>query len=140
MANLIWAIICQRIITDRDSNSVSYIDALEGVGLLRFPSPLPPVTVGTLWQRTADNDSVAMRVRVLGPNGDVLHTEDGPVVQFGPGIRRYRVNMQVFGAEASEPGTYQVSLDQKQAGKWVELSRFPLEVQEASIPQLAVPA
>lgn len=140
MASFIWAVICQQIITDRETNAVSYINALEAIALGRFPTQLPPLYVATLWQKTAENDKVEMRIKVYAPDGSTVHTEDGPIAKFGKEFRRYRVNMLVVGASAPKPGVYQYAVEQKQGGAWREVAKYPLEVLQVDLASIKVPA
>ena len=71
MATLVWAVTAQRIITDRDTNSVSYIDLVENFAVPVFPSQLPPFSIGTLWQRESGENSFTIRITFLSPNDDV---------------------------------------------------------------------
>ncbi len=72
MPTLQWALTCQRVITDSETNSVSYIDALEAFAVSRFPIPFPPVCVSTLWRREGARDRLHVRLRIQDPAGKII--------------------------------------------------------------------
>lgn len=136
MAIFTWAVLCQQIITDQESNAASYINALEGIGLVRFPSQLPLLMVGTLWRRAKEDDKLEMRVRVLGPDNSLLHTENGPIANFGKEFRRYRINLGIGGVSAPAPGVYSYVIEQRKGNQWNEVASLPLEVVEAKFSEV----
>lgn len=135
MPTLQWALICRRVITDQDTNSVSYIDLVEGLTAAQLPLPLPPIMLATLWRRESHKDVLQMRVRVESPKQKNLGSFDIPAEQFPPHIRRQRVNISLEGLPIEEAGDYWIIIDHKTGDDWGEVYRIPLEVQVAARQQ-----
>src|SRR5688500_3869399 len=104
MAKLIWALLCRRIIVDQQPNSVSYIDAIEGLVGVR-PRPAPLVAVATLWQRGGEI-KLEMRVTVFSPAGDSVIVAEAESLTFEPQHTRGRMHLGLTGFPLAGPGQY----------------------------------
>lgn len=127
MAKLVWALLCQRMIIDAQTNLVSYVDALDAVTIPKFPLKAPPIVVGTLWQREGEK-KLEMRVQVYAPSGLQLGAFEAAPLEFKPEHKRARMNVGVSGFEIAEPGRYQFGIETREKGKWVEVHRVPFDV------------
>lgn len=117
MAKLLWAVACQRVITDQQTNTVTHVDTIEQFGLPEIPHPCPPIWLATLWQREEQDDSLAVRVRVLSPKGKKLLVFE-PELPGNLPKKRYRLNILIGGMPLPEVGEYQIILDQKRGNNW----------------------
>lgn len=127
MAKLVWALLCQRVIIDAQTNLVSYIDALDAVAVNKFPLSAPPIMVGTLWQRGAEK-KLEMRVQVYAPSGALLRMFEALPLDFQPEHKRARINCVVAGFDIAEPGRYEFGIETRDKGKWIEVHRVPFDV------------
>lgn len=132
MAKHVWSIPCQIALTNQETNSVSYIEALEGFRVLSIPFPFPLITVGTLWLREEEDDHIEMRIRILSPSGEGLFTQAQPKTSFGKFIR-YRFNLRFGGFDITEEGMHFIVVEQRLSEKWVEQSRIPLMIEKVEI-------
>lgn len=134
MANLVWALLCGRLIIDSQTNLVSYVDALDAVTLPKFPVKAPPIVVGTLWQREEEK-KLEMRVQVYAPSGAQLGVFEATPLEFKPEHKRARMNVLVAGFDIESAGRYQFGIETREKGKWVEIHRVPFDVDPAIPPQ-----
>lgn len=125
MPKLLRSLICLRVITDRDSNTASYIDAVESFALPRLPHPFPPLFVVTVWRREKDGDRLQARLRVLSPTGKELKSIDINQ-ELQAEIHRHNVGLGGFNLE--EEGEYRVAIEQISGEKWVALTPLILTV------------
>lgn len=134
MATLLSTIVCQRIIIDKETNTCSYIDAIEDLGLPTMPFPFPVVSVGTVWERESDGDMITCRLHLLDPNEKQIASMVPPKQKFQG--RRHRINFRLGGAQINAPGCYRIRVQQKKGGKWQTESAQPIDISLAS-PQKA---
>lgn len=128
MPRLMWALLCQRVITDRDTNSVSYIDGVESLAAVQLPSPLPPLMIATVWMRKRRSESLRMRVRVLSPKSEEIVSYEVPTKLDFDDQKRQRVNINIGGLTIAAEGEYEVAIDQYVSKTWREEARVPLEI------------
>jgi hypothetical protein len=126
MAKLIWAVICRRVLTDKETNTVSYIDGIEELKAAKLPSPCPPVVIGTLWRRNATQNSLSIRVRVIAGDSEVLVFE---APEIAMSATRHRVNIQLGGFPIDREGELSFVLEQRVEKAWLEVGRVPVDVQ-----------
>lgn len=130
MSRHLWSVLCQSVITDIETNNVSYINAIEEITALQLPAPMLPLMVGTLWRQEMPKDSLEVRVRFFGPGGEQLAANT-----FGPQAfekDRWRLNFGFGGMQLKTPGEYSFSIEHKVGNEWREVSRLPLLVKVAS--------
>jgi len=125
MAQLKWALTCERAIIDRQTNAASYIDAVEELLIPQLPFPIPPFVVGTLWERGEVGEVIDVRVRFLDPSGRVL--TEIPTRLDDPVAIRHRANFGVFAA-TRDAGRHEVLVEQLVATRWKEVARIPISV------------
>lgn len=128
MAVLRWLITCQRVITDQATNSVSYIDAVEGVVLPTLPHPLMPFIVAMTWDRENRGEKIVVRVRILDPDQNVF-AELAPIVLEHADASRHRANLMVTPkTDVTQPGYYFVTVEHLVDDEWHPDGAVPLEV------------
>lgn len=114
MAKLKWAITCQRVITDRETNLVSYIDGVEELHVPTLPFPLPLV-LGMVWQRDEVGETIHLKVTGFDPTGNVFaHV---PAELRSPDKIRHRANVTI-GITAQHVGSYRFVVEQRVSGEW----------------------
>lgn len=136
MPKLVWALLCQRLIIDQQTNLVSYVDAFDGVALPYFPLPAPILTVATVWKRE-EEAALEMRVAVYDPHGRRLMDAQADPLRFEPHHRRGRMHVVVGGFEIAGPGSYGFGIETRREGEWVEVHRVVLDIERA--PQGTMP-
>ncbi|MGO9370700.1 MAG: DUF6941 family protein [Syntrophobacteraceae bacterium] len=126
MATNNWSVLCMFILTDSQTNSVSYINALESLGAPEFPVLLPPgAAIGTMWQRMSDGEeTVTIRIKLLNPRGSeqILITSTFTMSQ-----PRHRLNIGLLNVTLEQPGMYQFIVEQQVSGAWQQVSNLPLD-------------
>jgi hypothetical protein len=125
MAKLKWSLTCRRVITDRELNTVSYIDALEELTVSSVPAQLPDIVVGTVWDRDVLDEVILVRMRGLDPAGEELGVI--PVSLDAPGKRRHRAHFSVS-IHAEITGAYTFVVEQFVDDVWREESRLTVEL------------
>ena len=128
MTKLIWALVCRRVLTDKETNTVSYIDGIEELKALKLPSACPPLVVGTLWKRDANDKTLTMRVRVSMGDKEVLTFEAPEIAMSG---LRHRVNVQMGGFPIDDAGELTFAVEQLVGKTWKETARVPVDIQVA---------
>jgi hypothetical protein len=132
MATYIWGVLCRRAIVDQPTNSVSYIDMLEGLLPPRLPVPAPLIIAATLWRREeGDRDTLEVRARVESPDGVTL-ASDSVVLHMEPRHKRGRINIGLAGYELSSSGRHEFVIEQRLRGQWREAARLPFDIEPRS--------
>lgn len=133
MPRLIWAVTCKTVITDRETNSLSYIEAIHGLTARRLPAKLPRVMLGTVWRATkATDDVLQMRLRVESPDGEQVVTMDVPKVAFEHPYQR--LNIDLAGMDVPEAGEYAVIIESYSKARWREDARLPFTIRVEQPP------
>jgi len=127
MAKLLWAVTCQRVLTDSDTNSVSYIEAVEQLSIPTLPFQFPPFTLGTLWKRDRVGEPLTMRVEIVNPEGRVIAGLEPPT-GAAEGAVRQRVNLVLSGVPIDAYGEYVIRVLQKEGGAWRTEAELVLDV------------
>lgn len=124
MARLAGAVLCQRVLVDKDTNQVSYIDVLEALAARSLPSELPRVYVATLWAQDEEGEELRVRFRLLPPGSSRPITEfiTEPIT-----LRtRHRINLDLQGAPVTTEGEYTVAVDHFNGNRFRNSARLPL--------------
>jgi len=137
MAKLLWALPCSQVLTDRETNTVSYITCVEEMGVRELPGKFSGLFVGTHWTRTSEEDDyIRSRIRVFNPSGEEVYTRELEEKAFED-FQRYRINVQVSGFDITETGKYDIAVEQEENGDWVEESRFPVWISEVASTEVS---
>lgn len=132
MIRNVWTVLCRDIITDRESNAVSYLRCIEEGSASGLPARIGPVYLGTLWEKV-DQAPVSIRFRVVtvSPGRKKL-----VVLQTKPIIlaeRRHRLNFRLNFLVFEEFGIYSLALEFNRGDQWeaaAEISVLINQVQE----------
>lgn len=128
MAKLLYGLTVQRILTDSETNSVSYIEVVDGFNVPALPVPLPPFLVGTAWEPMEGEIDLQVRISFMGPDNKVIAGPLEVPVQHFQGRNRHRVNVNFTGVPVAIAGEYFVSIEQKRGGNWNEEERLKLVI------------
>jgi hypothetical protein len=129
MIRNVWSILCRDILTDQETNSVSYIHCIEEGAALSLPTLLFPVSVGTLWEKNTDKEEPFLaRVVFFLPSGiekQLLQTK--PLTISRP---RQRLHFKLEGLPITEFGRHEVRVEMERNGQWHIASRLPFVVRK----------
>ena len=126
MPRLSWALLCQRVLTDQATNSVSYIEAVEAIRVRALPHPLPAVVVGCLWLGS-DDEPFQFEVQLVDPEGEVVGKLTAEP-QSLPADTGLRTNVALSGATVAVAGVFEVRVRQRRQGRWRTEAAIPLVV------------
>lgn len=130
MPKLLWAVTCKSVITDRDTNSLSYIEATHGLTARKLPAKLPRIMLGTVWRATkAVDDALQMRLRVQSPDGQEVVTMDVPKVAFEHSYQR--LNIDLTGMDVPVAGEYSIVVESYSRKRWRLEARLPFTIRIA---------
>ena len=130
MIRNIWSIMCKDILTDQETNAVSYIQSLEEGMASVLPITISPVSIGTFWEKDSDKEEIfSVRIIFVYPSGvakQLLQTKD--LVFSRP---RQRLHFKMEGLNVTEFGRYEVRIDFMQNEQWYIACRLPLMIRKA---------
>lgn len=105
-----------RVIIDRETNTVSYIDAVESISAPELPFRLPPLTLGLLWRREKPDESLRIRFTASQPGGaEILSLEPD---EFILNQDNHRLNIQFGGKEILQVGNMNLKIEQFLDNAW----------------------
>lgn len=139
MPILQWALICSRAITDIETNSISYIDAIEAIAVAKFPIPFPPICISTLWRREGANDSLFVRFRLEDPDGKTIQSFE-PDSPIDLPKKRHRLNVIIGGTPIQKAGEFLIVIERKSgksAKKWNQEKALPIDISQFELPNAA---
>ena len=129
MIRNIWTILCRDIITDQESNSVSYLRCIEEGAAAQLPIKIGPVFLGTFWEKEGSTPlAVSFRVTLVSPA-----QKSRPVLQTQPIVLdrlHHRLHFRLNALHLDEFGSYMLLLDYREKGKWETAARLPLFIRE----------
>lgn len=112
MIKLRWALLCQRVIVDAESNLISYIDALEGFDVMELPFEVPPLLVCmSLSRDDGDPQKPVFTLRALDPDDNPVLPEARRLVGDFGDAKALRFNVQMRPFEITKRGRYQIVID-----------------------------
>lgn len=122
-----WSIPCMTLITDGETNLVSYVNALEAIKVPQLPVILPLFTIGTMWWRDSDKEEILnIRLRFERPDNsiDTILLVD----KFKMVRRRHRSHLRIGNLQINHGGFHFFLVEQLQGETWKTVSRLPFEV------------
>ena len=133
MPRLVRSLLCKRIITDRESNDVTFIDCVEQLAPKQLPAPLPRLFLATLWKSDEDEQAAPeLRVTFIGPNRRKVFSQEFPPIEIEPKHSSHRVNIDLQGAPVKAYGEHSVRIEVRSGGamRWTKVADLPLEIVE----------
>lgn len=134
MARHIWSVLCQSVLLDQFSNSMSLIQAIEGFSVPALPSSAPQMMVGSLWLRTGKESQLISRIRILDPAGKVVNVIENKPASLS--LPRSRTITILGGFPLVSAGVYSMVVESKKEGGWMEEAAIPLEISVVSPAEL----
>ncbi len=124
MIRLIWSVLCREILTDRETNSVSYIHSIEEGAASVLPTRIAPISLGTLWEMdTPGPEPFAARVVLGSPTGqDLGLLQTGQLSFTNP---RHRLHFRLQGLPLAEYGRHEIRLEFAQDAQWQRAATMP---------------
>jgi hypothetical protein len=134
MIRNIWSILCRDIITDQETNSVSYIHCIEEGAAPTLPTIVTPIYIGTLWEKdSAQEEPFSVRVKIVTPSGiqqPLLQTK-----QLVFSKQRQRLHFKMERLKISEYGRHEICIELRIEGDWHVVNQLPLIVKKLIPPQ-----
>ena len=134
MPRLMWAICCEKSITNRDSGNISLVEVLEEIHVSSMPVNIEtPINLVTLWQKEDDledqDESFEFRVPILGPDGESRQEAPNEIEAAILGTSRLaRVATDLIGVPVREEGIHRFLIELKVGDQWQEKGYVPLAI------------
>ncbi|MCK4376006.1 MAG: hypothetical protein KAX19_11770 [Candidatus Brocadiae bacterium] len=133
MATHIWCILCMDVITDQQTNLVSYINCLERVQTTELPFPLLPCWMGTLWTRNGEaSEALQFKIVLVSPKGKKKVVFQSDEITLDK--QNTRVNVHLTGQPIEEEGTHYFQIHQKGPKRWKKVAQIPFPVALSEAP------
>lgn len=125
-----WSVLCERAITDKDTNNISLIYCIEQITTIRLPLQFPQITFSTLWYKTDQKDTnpydLSLKFFVEKPNQEKELIGETRAKIEKP---RHRFNFSIGGFLFSHEGTYLFSVEYNLENQgWKKTNQIPLQV------------
>ena len=117
MIKNLWSVLCQTVITDERTNSVSYINAIENVIVSKIPFRFPTISLGTLWTKSTNEDErLKIRIKFVSPSNDEkILIEPDPIVLK---LKNHRLNILMDGLLIEKEGLYKFIVENLDGDQW----------------------
>lgn len=126
MAKLIWGVLCLRLITDQETNNISYIDAVEAIHAPQFPFRLPVMTLGLLWRREEPNEELRIRFQSIPPGGVASEVLELPSYIIDKD--NLRVNIRFGVSDVTQSGNLDLNVEQIVNGNWLNVYKLSIPI------------
>lgn len=134
MPRLIYAVPCLLVITDQNTNLPTYVSIVERATTEILPFPLEGISVASNWFNDDGGavDSLAVRVRVVSPDGTTLSERELATREIPP-LQRVRINIEMNPIQVNEAGVFSFTVEHMAGGEWVTDADIPfiVEVEES---------
>lgn len=128
MAQLMWAVLCSRLIIDQETNQATYVDLIQSLRPKSLPTNLPRVILATTWKRDESNETpLVIRVSLTDPDGKRSELFEAEPVTFGDALF-WRVNFDLRGLEITSSGVHTVTVSTKPSTRWRKEFEIPLTI------------
>lgn len=128
MAKYVWGVLCERIITDRETNSVSYIDCSHAFATKELPAPVPALYLGTLWEREEAGEKLRVRVLMVTPHGKPIFEFETPEIPMS--APRHRVNVYLNRGKVEEFGRHTIRIERRVGEEYALAAELPLQINQ----------
>ena len=125
---LLYAILCNDVIVDRESGAASFIKAFEHGTVRQLPAQVPPFFLGTLWELDpASKDEFAISMEVGSPSGKKQSLGSNQVKPTGAAL--HKINFQLPGLKVEEEGRHTITVSLTAKGRKPQaMAELPLYV------------
>lgn len=132
MPRLLYAMVCNDIIVDRETGATSFIRSIEHAVVPQLPITLPPLYVGTMWEM-GESDSFSVALQLLSPDGKV---ETLGVQDVKPtGTLLHKLNFQLPGVPVATEGQHMLAVSVRKESEWESVQELPLFVFKEQQPE-----
>ena len=128
MIENIWSIVCADIITDNRTNLVSYINCLEELSVPKLPVVVPLISVGTLWEKSDEDDNLTIKVNLESPAGSKKELFKSESLKMEK--KRHRVNVEIGGLTFEETGIYNFIIEYLNKKEWKVAKKIPIHIKK----------
>ena len=129
MIRNVWSVLCRDIITDQETNSVTYVRCIEEGAAAEVPVKIGPIFLGTLWEKQGEGEeSVQFRVGIVTPDGSariLLQTKTMALNR-----PRHRLQFRINTLEVVSFGVHYVLVEYSQGEKWKRAVRIPVLIRQ----------
>lgn len=127
MIRHIWTILAKDIITDNDTQLMSYINCIEEIVTNRLPAPLPSIGIGTVWEKDSDaEDNLKVKVFLVTPSGSSKLIIETQVIKVT--TKRYRLNIIAGNLLVEEEGCYKIKVERLNGENWDFIVDIPFTI------------
>ena len=117
MIRHIWTILAKDILTDSETKLVSYINCIEELVPSRLPAPLPPIGIGTVWEKDSDvEEELRVRVSLVTPSNNSKLILESQAIKVT--TKRQRLNIIAGNLLIDEEGIYKIRLERLNGENW----------------------
>jgi len=122
MAKLLWGLLCDRIIVDRETNATSHIDVIDSIIVEKFPTVLFRAALALMWKAERENEELQIRILVNWPGATEAIVVEPDKFPF-EGLT-HRFNLTVNNIKIEEAGELSFEVKHFVNGKWKKADRF----------------
>ncbi len=129
MIRNVWSVLCRDIITDQETNSVTYVRCIEEGSATGVPVSIGPIFLGSLWEKEGEKEeSFRFRIVLVRPDRTaraLLQTNF--MVLDRP---RHRLNFRINTLDITSFGIHYVVVEYGRDEKWNRAGRIPLLIRQ----------
>ena len=127
MAKLMWAVLCDRLIVDQQTNKATHVDLIQSLAPRQLPARLPRVILATTWKRDGIDEPLLIKVAVSAPTGTQTTLFEADPITFED-AQFWRANFNLEGLEISSPGEHTLRISTKRNQRWKKEFDIPLTI------------
>ncbi|KAB1441851.1 hypothetical protein [Pseudodesulfovibrio senegalensis] len=134
MPRLLYAMVCNDIIVDRETGATSFIRTIEHAVVPELPVTLPPLYVGTMWEMEK-NDTFSVALQLLAPSGkmETLGVQDVK----DTGTMLHKLNFQLPGIPVAAEGRHMLVISIRTDSEWESVQELPIFIFKESAQKKA---
>lgn len=134
MPRLLYAMVCNDIIVDRETGATSFIRTIEHAVVPELPVTLPPLYVGTMWEMEK-NDTFSVALQLLAPSGkmETLGVQDVK----DTGTMLHKLNFQLPGIPVAAEGRHMLVISIRTDSEWESVQELPIFIFKESAQEKA---
>lgn len=127
MAKLVYSILCNDLIVDKETNSTSFIRTVEHAVVSKLPATLPAVYVGTMWELDEEDEKgFSVALQLVPPEGKPETLGMQEVAPHGTVL--HKMNFQLPGLNVAQEGRHTLTVAIRKGEEWKAVARLPLYV------------
>jgi hypothetical protein len=138
MPKFLWALCCDKVIIDQESNNLSLIGVIEQFNLPEIPLVIPQLfQVVIMWEKDTSyngkEEPFSFKI-VITPKGRKPLEDEGKIYEYKipKDKKRFRNLCGLRGIPIEKEGTLFIRIFLKIKTKWDEVYKIPLEIKKIS--------